>query len=120
MASSRTDVLIIGAGVSGLTTALALLEAGIPAAAVRIVADTPPELTTSSCAGAIWGPYLSAGDDGTDEWGRYTRQRLESLAAEPDTGVYLVPGVEAGREVAEPPGWALEVADFQRLSAADL
>jgi len=26
MASSRTDVLIIGAGVSGLTTALALVE----------------------------------------------------------------------------------------------
>jgi len=120
MASSRTDVLIIGAGVSGLTTALALVESGLPGASMRVLADTPPELTTSSCAGAIWGPYLSAEDHGTDEWGRYTRQRLERLAAETDTGVYLVPGVEAGREVAEPPGWALEVADFQRLSAVNL
>ena len=72
MASSRTDVLIIGAGVSGLTTALALVESGLPGASMRVLADTPPELTTSSCAGAIWGPYLSAGDDG----------RLEPFAEE--------------------------------------
>src|SRR6266545_3313921 len=97
MASPRTDVLIIGAGVSGLTTALALVESGIPAAAVRVVADTPPELTTSSCAGAIWGPYLSPDDPGTDEWGRYTRHRLQELAADPATGVYLVRGIEAGQ-----------------------
>src|SRR5947207_1947428 len=91
MASPRTDVLVIGAGVSGLTTALALLNAGIPATGIRMVADTPPDLTTSSCAGAIWGPYLSAEDQGTDEWGRYTRQRLQELAGSPDTGVRLVP-----------------------------
>ena len=118
--ASPSDVLIIGAGVSGLTTALALLDAGIPAAGIRVVAETPPEMTTSSCAGAIWGPYLSAEDPGTDEWGRYTRQRLAGLATEPGTGVYLVPGVEAGRIVADPPSWALEVEDFHRLTAADL
>src|SRR6266498_783655 len=120
MASPRTDVLIIGAGVSGLTTALALVESGIPAAAVRVVADTPPELTTSSCAGAIWGPYLSPDDPGTDEWGRYTRHRLQELAADPATGVYLVRGIEAGRVDEAPPGWAVEVADFQPCGPADL
>jgi len=120
MASPRTDVLIIGAGVSGLTTALALVEAGIAAPTIRVVADTPPELTTSSCAGAIWGPYLSADDHGTDEWGRYTRHRLADLAGAPDSGVYLVSGVEAGKADAEPPGWALEVEDFRRCSPAEL
>jgi D-amino-acid oxidase len=120
MASPRTGVLIIGAGVSGLTTALALLEAGIPATAVRVVADLPTALTTSHGAGAIWGPYLSTDDAGTDEWGRYTLGRLQTLAGEPDTGVYLVAGVEAGRTEAEPPGWAREVEDFQRLTVADL
>jgi D-amino-acid oxidase len=120
MSSLRTDVLIIGAGVSGLTTALALLDARIEAASVRLVADTPPELTTSSCAGAIWGPYLSSGDEGTDEWGRYTLQRLRELAGDPDTGVYLVPGVEAAKVAAEPPGWATEVEDFQQCTPAEL
>jgi D-amino-acid oxidase len=85
-----------------------------------LVADTPTELTTSYGAGAIWGPYLSTDDRGTDEWGRYSLRRLRDLAGQPDTGVYLVPGVEAGRTEAEPPGWAVEVEDFQRCTRAEL
>jgi D-amino-acid oxidase len=113
MTSHKTDVLVIGAGVSGLTTALGLLEAGLPASSVRLIAEEPPALTTSRCAGAIWGPYLSSYDQDTNEWSRYTRRRFEALAAEPGIGVYLVAGVEASRTATEPPGWAIEVEGFQ-------
>jgi D-amino-acid oxidase len=46
---------VVGAGVSGLTTAVCLAEAGLD---VAIRADRPPEETTSAVAGAIWGPHL--------------------------------------------------------------
>lgn len=111
---------MIGAGVAGLTTALSLLEAGLPMASLRLIAKEPPALTTSRCAGAIWGPYLSAYDPQTDEWSRYTRQRLQLLAAEPDAGVYLVAGVEASRTPADPPAWAVEVEDFQPCAPGEL
>jgi D-amino-acid oxidase len=120
MVSSRTDVLVIGAGVSGLTTALSLLEAGLPASSLRLIAAEPPALTTSRCAGAIWGPYLSSYDRETEEWSRYTRHRLEELADEPGAGVYLVTGVEASRMPASPPGWAVEVEDFQPCGPNEL
>ena len=45
MATARElDVLVIGAGVSGLTSAICLAEAGI---SVRILAAEPPQQTTS-------------------------------------------------------------------------
>ena len=50
-----TEALVIGCGVSGLTTAVCLAEAGIP---VRIRTEAMPEGTTSAAAGAQWGPYL--------------------------------------------------------------
>jgi D-amino-acid oxidase len=120
MAAPRTEVLVIGAGVSGLTTAISLIEAGLPASSLRVVADTPPSLSTSCSAGAIWGPYLSSNDQDTDEWGRYTMNRLEDLARDPDTGVYLVNGVEASQVNTAPPGWAKEVEGFQPCSPDEL
>jgi D-amino-acid oxidase len=53
--ASDCDVLVVGAGVSGLTTAICLAEAG---ARVLIRAAALPAQTTSSVAGAIWGPHL--------------------------------------------------------------
>jgi D-amino-acid oxidase len=120
MAVPRIEVLVIGAGVSGLTTAIGLIEAGLPASSLRVVADLPPMLTTSCSAGAIWGPYLSSYDQDTDEWSRYTLRRLQDLAREPGAGVYLVNGVEASRANTEPPGWAREVEGFQPCTPDEL
>ena len=52
------DVLVVGAGVSGLTTAVCLAEAGH---GVEIRADRLPPDTTSAVAGALWGPHLVDG-----------------------------------------------------------
>ena len=65
MTSSEPDVLVIGAGVSGLTTAVCLAEAG---AAVKISAALPPDRTTSAVAGAIggrtWSGWMTASSAG--------------------------------------------------------
>ena len=47
------DVLVIGAGVSGLTTGTCLAEAGL---SVTIRTAVRPGQTTSVAAGAVWGP----------------------------------------------------------------
>ena len=50
-----SDALIIGAGVSGLTTAVCFAEAGL---ATRVIAEHLPLQTTSAAAAASWGPYM--------------------------------------------------------------
>ncbi|MEV0634223.1 FAD-dependent oxidoreductase [Streptomyces sp. NPDC050619] len=47
-------IVVVGGGVSGLTTGVVLLEAGL---SVRLVAEEIPG-RTSLAAGAMWGPYL--------------------------------------------------------------
>ncbi|GIG68659.1 FAD-dependent oxidoreductase [Phytomonospora endophytica] len=107
----RTDVVVIGAGISGLTTAVTLAETGL---SVGILAERDPTRTNSAKAGASWGPYMVS-DDRVLRWSKETFGVLAGIAAGAGTGVRMVPGVEAFEEqVAEPPSWALEVPDFVR------
>jgi D-amino-acid oxidase len=92
--NSDCDVLVVGAGVSGLTTAICLAEAG---ARALIVAAAPPPETTSAVAGAIWGPHLVEASERSARWRRETLAVLRELAADPATGVRIVAGVEAAR-----------------------
>jgi D-amino-acid oxidase len=75
--SRNPDVLVIGAGVSGLTTAVCLAEAG---ARVAVQAGEPPSQTTSAVAGAIWGPHLVGLDDRVSRWSQITLDQLYELA----------------------------------------
>jgi D-amino-acid oxidase len=59
--SPTCDVLVVGGGVIGLTTALALLQSGFTN--VRVVAEMF-EATTSHVAGGLWMPF--ALPDGVD------------------------------------------------------
>jgi D-amino-acid oxidase len=112
----RPEVLVIGAGVSGLTTAVCLTEAGL-----RVLVRTrhPPAETTSCAAGAIWGPYFTT-DDRVPLWSESTRMVLDRLAGIRDTGVRLVAGVEAGRVATAPPEWATTLAGFRRCAPQEL
>jgi D-amino-acid oxidase len=120
MSEVRSDVLVIGAGVSGLTTALTLARAGVQ---VRVRADCAPRDSTSFCAGAIWGPYLVSHDH-IKQWSWQTFDVLEDLAAQQakdvPTGVRMVGGIEASRAPDVPPSWATQLPDFQMCSAAQL
>ncbi len=116
----RPEVLVIGAGVSGLTTALTLARAKVP---VRVVADRPPRQSTSCAAGAIWGPYLVSHDH-IKRWSQESYDVLIRLAIRQDlgepTGVRMVAGVEASRAADTPPGWATELTGFRMCSVDEL
>jgi D-amino-acid oxidase len=88
----QTDILVIGAGVSGLTTAICLAEAGRE---VTVAAAERPPRVTSAAAGAIWAPHLVETGERVARWGEATLARLTDLAAGPGTGVHLADGVVA-------------------------
>jgi glycine/D-amino acid oxidase-like deaminating enzyme len=53
--TNKKDILVLGAGVSGLSTGILLLKAGYD---VHIWAKDLPPNTTSNIAAAFWYPYL--------------------------------------------------------------
>jgi D-amino-acid oxidase len=53
VANGARQIVVVGAGVSGLTSAALLAEAGWP---VRVWAAAMPQRTTSAVAGAVWAP----------------------------------------------------------------
>jgi len=85
-------VVVVGAGVIGLTCAVRLAESGFD---THVLArDLPPE-TTSAVAAALWYPYRAAPRDAVTRWSARTYAELVKLAAEaPASGVRVVPGVE--------------------------
>ncbi len=110
MTSSEPDVLVIGAGVSGLTTAVCLAEAG---ATVQLAAAAPPAQTTSAAAGAIWGPHLVGMDDRAVSWADVTLTRLLDLTTEPAAAVRTLAGRLASRGHEGPPDWVTSLAGFR-------
>jgi D-amino-acid oxidase len=87
-------VLVIGAGVQGLTTGVVLAEAGW---SVRIRTNEPPRETTSAVAGAMWGPALLRPADRVQEWVTRTHSEFVTLAEDGNTGVHLAQGTMAAR-----------------------
>jgi D-amino-acid oxidase len=135
--SGECDVLVAGAGVSGLTTAICLAEQGLR---VVVRADRPPQQTTSSVAGAIWGPHLVEEGGRAAGWARETLAVLRDLAGDPSAGVRITTGVEAVRvgcrtagvayqgsrepqgrhEAPPPPAKLAELDEFRTCEAAGL
>lgn len=108
---------MVGAGVSGLTTALCIARAG---RAVRIVSDRPPLKTTSAVAGAVWGMYGVA-DQRVLRWGLVTWRELKHLAeTRPESGVRMAYGTEAAHEATTPPAWIVELGDYAAVPDHEL
>jgi D-amino-acid oxidase len=105
-----TDVLVIGAGVIGLTTAICLAEAGLTTA---IATAELPRQTTSAAAGALWAPHLVGLDDRVGRWSDVTLARFSEMTA-PGLGanelagiIRTAGGITASREDgASPPAFA--------------
>jgi D-amino-acid oxidase len=111
------DVLVIGAGVIGLTTGICLAEAGL---SVTIRTDAPPERTTSVAAGAVWGLPRVGPPDRALAWGRTGLETLSKLAAEPGTGVRIASGKEVGLAPLEPDYWIQILPDLRPCDPAEL
>ncbi len=89
MTQTDSDVLVIGAGVIGLTTAICLAEAGVN---VAIAAAERPQETTSAAAGALWGPHLVGMDDRVARWADVTLARFAEYGA-PGIGANALDGI---------------------------
>ena len=94
MASGAQQIVVVGAGVSGLTSALCLAEAGWP---VRIWAAAMPQQTTSAVAGAVWAPPRPAERAAkTLGWTEYSLRAFRELADDPGSGVRMAPALAVG------------------------
>ncbi|MGP3734439.1 FAD-dependent oxidoreductase [Streptomyces sp. GDS52] len=109
-------VVIVGAGVAGLTTAVVLAEAG---ASVHVIAEQVPGVT-SLAAGAMWGPYLVEPKIKVDQWGQRSLEVFRRLAEVPATGVRLTSGIEASRTAETPPDWATTLPGFRPCGPTEL
>ncbi|HLV98922.1 MAG TPA: FAD-dependent oxidoreductase [Ktedonobacterales bacterium] len=117
MQNEPLDILVIGCGVSGLTTGLLLQEAGHR---VRIWAKTLPPYTTSNAAAAVWHPFKVHPPEKVAPWGAEAFRRFEKLLATPESGVIRSPVLEMRVERGADPAWRGVVGNFRHATAAEL
>src|SRR4051812_22723112 len=104
-------VLVVGAGVVGLTAAIRLREAGGPA---DVVARAAPPATTSAVAAALWYPYRAFPRERVAAWSARGFEVLSALAGEPGSGVRMRWGRERVAPGAPDPWWRDAVPTFAR------
>ena len=110
---SRGHCLVVGAGVSGLSSAIRLLENDWK---VSIWASEVSPNTTSDIAAALWYPFLSAPVEKTDIWGSETYDVMKVLSRFPGTGIVMTQTYEYFRETQLDPSWKDSVDNFERLT----
>jgi D-amino-acid oxidase len=108
-----TDVVVVGAGVVGLTSALRLRRSG---ARVTVVMADDPARTVSAVAAAVWYPVRTDGGPRVLEWARRTYAELADQAADGVPGVEMRPTRMLLRgDGHQPPWWASAVPDFAHV-----
>ncbi|MET8247020.1 FAD-dependent oxidoreductase [Streptomyces sp. NPDC005202] len=111
------DVVVVGGGVIGLTTAVVLAERG---GRVRLWTREPAERTTSAVAGALWWPYRIEPESLVGDWALESLLVYEELTARPEeTGVRMVEGVHGGIRLDELGPWAARVPGLRAAHAAE-
>lgn len=104
-------VLVVGAGVVGLTCAVRLLEEGHR---VDVLARDLPLETTSAIASALWYPYLSLPRERVLRWGAVSFAEFVALSGDSESGVRMVTGTEVHRRQVVEPWWREAVPAVDR------
>lgn len=106
-------VIVVGAGVIGLTCAVRLAEAGFD---THVLARELPLETTSAVAGALWFPYRAEPAGAVARWGRATLTELLALhRGADDSGVLVRDGVLLHHTPPPQPPWADALRDLVEL-----
>lgn len=111
---TRHGVIVVGAGVSGLTTAVTLAMAGCD---VAIHAAEAPVQTTSALAAAIWHPFYQAPDLVYLDNARQTYEAMARLSEDNESGVVMRTLTEYFARDAGTPWWAECVPEVARLAS---
>lgn len=107
-------VIVVGAGVVGLTCAVRLLEAGHR---VDVVARDLPLETTSAVAAALWYPYRALPQGRVTAWAATSYAVFADLARDERTGVRMLTGTEVLRTPQPDPWWRAAVPSLDRETA---
>ncbi|GAA4612759.1 FAD-dependent oxidoreductase [Saccharopolyspora hordei] len=112
-------MLVIGAGVQGLTCGVVLAEAGWD---VRVRTADRPRETTSAAAGAMWGPAQLRPADRVLYWVTRAHAEFLALARDESSGVHLATGRMAARfDLGEAvPTEARLIPDLRRCTPEEL
>ena len=103
---------MVGAGVTGLSCAVRLAEAGHR---VDVLARDLPLETTSVVAAALWYPYKALPQDRVTAWSAASYDVFTELSGR-QTGVRMLPGTEVLHRRSEDPWWAGAVPDFRHTA----
>ncbi|MDH6223350.1 FAD-dependent oxidoreductase [Streptomyces sp. MJP52] len=112
------EVIVVGGGVIGLTTAVVLAESG---RRVRIWSREPAERTTSEVAGGLWWPYRIEPEERVGGWSLVSYEVYAALAAtrSEETGVRMVAGVHGGASLDGLGPWAAEVPGLRAATSEE-
>jgi len=107
-------IVIVGSGVSGLSCATLLLDAGHE---VVVVTADPVERTTSALAAAVWFPTAAGPAEAVARWGATTYDALVAEASAGVPGVVMRESLTLLRERPEPdaplPDWTAAIGDVR-------
>ncbi|XP_041585147.1 D-amino-acid oxidase isoform X2 [Vulpes lagopus] len=120
-------VVVIGAGVIGLSTALCIHEryqSVLPSLDVRVYADRFTPLTTTDVAAGLCQAYLSDPSNPQEaHWNQQTFDYLLSHIHSPNAasmGLALISGYNLFHETIPDPSWKDTVLGFRRLTRREL
>ena len=112
------QITIVGAGVSGLSTGIRLLEQGH---GVKIIAKEFSPNTVSDVAAAWWYPFLVEPVKKTNKWSSETFYELIRLKEEENVEcITLRLGREYLKEECDLPGWSSEIPHFRILKQSEV
>jgi D-amino-acid oxidase len=113
-----TNVLVVGAGVSGLSSAILLHDAGFR---VSIWAKDLTSDTTSNIAAAFWYPYLCNPREKAITWSKATYQYLEkNTLSHEASGTKYITFIEYLTQKSPDPWWRAAVDVFERSPQSEL
>ena len=114
-ATVRT-VIVLGAGVCGLTTATVLAETGH---AVQVLAASLPPDTTSNVAAAFWYPYRTLPSERSVQRAVASYQAFAELCSVPAAGVSMRRAFDFARPPLPRPWWADAVRGLAAVPPKD-